>query len=302
MKEYLDATAFQTLAAGGTIETTFDLASMYDLSQGGDFTIQANSSIAIGGPDYKLYKNIPYISNIIEMHVNGAQAATSRLNAYNKRANAHCDGGRRTVLTNAMRRCRELAATAQYEAAQGQASRMNEYYKNSDAQTRRTVSEVFRKVGEVCSTMNGGYAGIYCSDIHRGCDGGAVALTYSGESNMILCDSFFNAIPASSNQCHNGDQGSVLVHEATHLSQVKGTGDYGYGYDSVKKNSAATNLNHADAYTYFSKSFYETCSNSGDPGSYQVYICRDTIRRVDVWVYEENVRCLVSFFLRLKAR
>lgn len=74
-------------------------------------------------------------------------------------------------------------------------------------------------------------------------------------------------------------RGTVLIHEATHLSQVKGTGDHGYGYDSVKKNSADVNIKHADAYTYFAKSFYESCSNSGDPNSYQVYVCKDTNKK-----------------------
>ena len=40
----------------------------------------------------------------------------------------------------------------------------------------------------------------------------------------------------------------------THLTQVKGTSDYGgYGYNFVRSLSAAQNLNHADTYTLFAQ-------------------------------------------------
>ncbi|PTB77587.1 hypothetical protein M440DRAFT_1330302, partial [Trichoderma longibrachiatum ATCC 18648] len=50
------------------------------------------------------------------------------------------------------------------------------------------------------------------------------------------------------------------IHEITHLTQVKGTQDYGgYGYNFVQSLSAAQNLNHADTYALYANAIYAGC-------------------------------------------
>ncbi|KAJ0338723.1 hypothetical protein COL922a_005314 [Colletotrichum nupharicola] len=47
---------------------------------------------------------------------------------------------------------------------------------------------------------------------------------------------------------------SSTLHEMTHLTQIRGTSDYGgYGYNFVRSLSASQNLNHADTYTLFAQ-------------------------------------------------
>lgn len=63
---------------------------------------------------------------------------------------------------------------------------------------------------------------------------------------MAYCPLFFNGLSAVSRTCHDQDQASTVLHEATHLRQIKGTEDYnGYGYSYVRSLSASQNLNHA---------------------------------------------------------
>lgn len=59
-------------------------------------------------------------------------------------------------------------------------------------------------------------------------------------------------MPEKDTRCHADDQPFVTIHEMTHLSQIKGTDDYGvYGYQAVRRLNAAQNLNHADTYSLF---------------------------------------------------
>jgi deuterolysin len=59
-------------------------------------------------------------------------------------------------------------------------------------------------------------------------------------------------MPEKDSRCHADDQPFVTLHEITHLRQIKGTDDYGvYGYQAVRRLSAAQNLNHADTYALF---------------------------------------------------
>ena len=61
-----------------------------------------------------------------------------------------------------------------------------------------------------------------------------------------------SGLAALSRTCHAQDQATTTLHEMTHLSQIKGTSDYGvYGYNAVRSLTAAQNLNHADTYTLF---------------------------------------------------
>jgi deuterolysin len=63
---------------------------------------------------------------------------------------------------------------------------------------------------------------------------------------------YFSVMPEKDSRCHADDQPFVTLHEMTHLSQIKGTEDYGgYGYQAVRRLTAAQNLNHADTYALF---------------------------------------------------
>ncbi|KND86969.1 Neutral protease 2 [Tolypocladium ophioglossoides CBS 100239] len=77
---------------------------------------------------------------------------------------------------------------------------------------------------------------------------------------MVYCPLYFQDLPALTNRCHAQDQAGTNIHEATHLSQIKGTEDYGgYGYNFVRSLSGAQNLNHADTYALFANAIQLGC-------------------------------------------
>uniref|UniRef100_L2GK12 Neutral protease 2 n=1 Tax=Colletotrichum fructicola (strain Nara gc5) TaxID=1213859 RepID=L2GK12_COLFN len=133
---------------------------------------------------------------------------------------------KRTV--NAISRCRSLAVAASSAAASGPAARMTEYFKSSTTATRNTVATVFSRIASECGSTTSGVSRQYCTDVYPACSNGVIAYT--------------------------------LLHEMTHLTQIRGTSDYGgYGYNFVRSLSASQNLNHADTYTLFAQSIYAGC-------------------------------------------
>ncbi|KAI6545689.1 hypothetical protein MCOR05_001260 [Pyricularia oryzae] len=54
---------------------------------------------------------------------------------------------------------------------------------------------------------------------------------------------------------YDKEKANVLLHEVTHLRNVKGTDDYSsWGHADVLELSESQNLNHADTYTFFAES------------------------------------------------
>ncbi|KAF4776615.1 deuterolysin metalloprotease [Colletotrichum scovillei] len=91
------------------------------------------------------------------------------------------------------------------------------------------MTEYFKIVSE-CGSTTSGVSRQYCSDVYGACSSNVIAYT----------------LP--------------IVHEMTHLTQIRGTSDYnGYGYNFVRSLTAAQNLNHADTYTLFAQSIYAGC-------------------------------------------
>ncbi|KAJ6779994.1 hypothetical protein PWT90_06878 [Aphanocladium album] len=69
---------FQDFDSAAVIEATFDLADLYDVSKGGDFTLVAHSGFALGEGDHKIGGYAAYTSNVLDIHVNSTTAEPSR--------------------------------------------------------------------------------------------------------------------------------------------------------------------------------------------------------------------------------
>lgn len=66
--------AFETFGAGKTDSTVFDLARMFDLSPGGEYTVQAHDSIPAANSHLNTTGSVPYASNTLRLHVDRSQA------------------------------------------------------------------------------------------------------------------------------------------------------------------------------------------------------------------------------------
>jgi deuterolysin len=255
--------AFQSIPAGESVEVTFDIAEVHDLSVGGKYDVQS-----VGAFDFaqegstELVGSVPFATSKIEVDIDGEAASARRLAFHQKRTRVQsdCTGSKLTVTQTALRNCASLAQLAQQAAASGAAAKVTEYFKSSTTSVRSTVSGVFSRVASECGSTSGGSSTTYCSDVLSSCSSGVLAYTYPSQSLMVYCNLYFTALPALSRTCHAQDQANTVLHESTHLTQVKGTQDYGgYGYNFVRSLTAAQNLNHADTYALFANAIYVGC-------------------------------------------
>ncbi|KAM3508788.1 hypothetical protein MY11210_006574 [Beauveria gryllotalpidicola] len=192
----------------------------------------------------KLIDSVSYASNAIEAEVDGAvaQAIHGAIQAsYEKRTHVQsdCTGSRQTGTINALRSCASLSNKAAQAAKSGPAAKVEEYFKSSSASSCSTIVNVFNKLG--------------C------CGGRVLAYTQPSRSLQVYCDLYWDDLLAITGGCHRQDQATTTLHETTHLREVAGTADNGYGYDNIRKLTTAQSLNNADSYAMFANAIYAGC-------------------------------------------
>ncbi|KAI9151600.1 Neutral protease [Paramyrothecium foliicola] len=255
--------AFQVIPAGESVEVTFDIAEVYDLAAGGKVNVVASGALSFAEANSNtLIGSVGYESNAVEAEVNGEEAAAVRVAWHQKRTavQSDCTGTAGTAVRSAISSCATLARAAQTAASSGAAAKVTEYFKSATTSVRNTVSTVFSRVASECSSTTGGNSRLYCTDVYNACSSGVIAYTVPSLSIQGYCGIFFNSLPALSRTCHAQDRATTIIHEMTHLTQVKGTSDYsGYGYNYIRSLTAAQNLNHADTYTLFAQAIYAGC-------------------------------------------
>ncbi|KAK2601514.1 hypothetical protein N8I77_010961 [Diaporthe amygdali] len=258
----VDADEFQTLAAGETVEAQWDVAEVHDLSAGGDFDIATTGSLKYATANStEIIGEASIESASIKVTVDGAQASSVHENSPLKRTviSSDCSSSQRSTLASALTGCVSYAQAASTAATSGSASKLEEYFKSSTSSTRSTVAAAFNNMATQCGSTSSGNTQIRCTDSAGACQGSVVAYTVPSQSYMHYCSSWYS-YPASTSTCHGTDRPYVVVHEATHLTQVKGTDDYScYGYSCVRGLTAARNLNHADTYAQFAQAIRVGC-------------------------------------------
>lgn len=245
--------AFQTIAAGETVETSFDIAELHDLSAGGDFDLVSAGTLSYAEPgSTELAGVVSYSSNTITSSVDGSAASKVRRAFLERRSavQSDCTGAKRTSTVNALANCRTLALAAQ-SAAGSNTAKVNEYFKSTSSSTISTLQTVFSRVASECGSSTSGVSKTYCTDVYGACSSNVLAYTLPSGSYIVNCPLYFSALPALTKSCHAQDQATTTLHETTHLTQIKGTDDLGYGYAAATRLSTSQALNNADSYALF---------------------------------------------------
>lgn len=210
--------------------------------------------------DNALVGSVPYASNTLSVDVNGQEAAAAREAKLLKRTHiASCSSSRLSVTRTALSNCASLAKSAAQVASSGPASKLEEFFKSSSSSTRSTVNRVLLAVAQECGSTNGGYSDYYCYDVSGYCQSNVLAYTVPSQSYMAYCDLYYNQLPGLTRSCHAQDQATTNLHECTHLTQIAGTQDLGYGYNNIRRLSTQDSLNNADSYAVFANSIYAGC-------------------------------------------
>lgn len=249
-----------------------DLAKVYDLSKGGDFSVVMSGDLPLseGHSDKnKLTGSIAYRSNILQMRIDGKKIG--RFQHLHERLRVkNCDHKRKEI-------DRVLPACAALASAGGKASRrkggsaalMKEYFHTTDPWFYDQVLETLHKVWTECTVMLPRKRRPNFSCINEGCTD-AMAWTIPDKDHINFCPRFFE-IPVTTKECSNqvsiGDgefeyfpnQAGILVHEMTHLNKIRGTFDFEYGYKNISKLAPKAALMNADTYEYFAHAAENKC-------------------------------------------
>ncbi|ETS73211.1 Neutral protease 2 [Pestalotiopsis fici W106-1] len=255
----LDEEAFLTIPAGESIKTLIDVGELHDLSEGGEYNFVANGVLSYADANTTAIAGVvPFSSNSISATVDGAQAAEVQRRFVEKRTvvQSDCTGAKKTAQTTALSNCASLAKLSA-SAAQSDSAKVVEYFKTASAAS--TLVTVFNRVASECGSTTSGVSKQYCTDVYSSCSSGVLAYTLPSGSFMVSCPLYFNYLPALTKSCHAQDQATTTLHEVTHLSQIKGTQDLGYGYSAAIRLSATQALNNADSYALFANAVYAGC-------------------------------------------
>ncbi|KAI1753545.1 metallo proteinase [Xylaria castorea] len=264
----LQDAAFQTIGAKETVEVQWDAAQFHDLSAGGDFDISTEGSLRYAEEgSNQIAGQVVYGSNVIQAKVDGIRAAEVH-DAFHqaektKRAviQSDCSSSQKSTVNAALGVAKTYAQNAASAASAG--TKLQEYFKSTSSSTKSTVANVFNKIAtSVANSGTSGNAKLYCTDVGNWCTDGVVAYTQPGavgSEYIVLCPYWF-LFPATNNICHDADQPYVIVHEATHLTEVAGTDDVCYGYDGcVTAISSSQSLNNADSYALYANAIQVGC-------------------------------------------
>lgn len=266
--ENIPEDSFQVIAPGQTVETSFDVAELHDLSNGGAFDIASAGSLSTASIDStELTGAVEFTSNTLTANINGAEAEKVRRDFIKRSAvQADCTGSKRSSSITALSNCRSLAQAAA-SAASSNTAKVQEYFKSTSSSTISTLRNVFNRVASECGSSTSGASKTYCTDVYgNGCASNVLAYTLPSGSYIVNCPLYFSALPALTRSCHAQDQATTTLHETTHLSQIAGTDDLGYGYAAATRLSTASALNNADSYALFANgksilnTFFTICS------------------------------------------
>jgi deuterolysin len=251
----LDDKDFESIAAGQSVSTVFNVAELFDLSNGGSFAIKPTGSLkyAKGGNALDI-GTINYVPHEIVANIDGEQASSVRrdLHALYDRAavSDDCPYERYNAAHRSIQNVHDMAQAAAEAARYGEDRLMDQVFRRSDYEAREIVAETYDKMVQYYSSDEGGIPRIHCADVGNLCSPRTTAYVLPEKSVVVFCDNWFEDYVEQNPNCERHDQSVIAVHEASHLDEIKGTTDNEGVYD---------NLNHADSYGVFAHLVQNDC-------------------------------------------
>ena len=246
---------FESIAAGDSISTVFDVAELFDLSNGGSFAIKPTGSLKYAkGGNSKDIGTINYAPHEIVADIDGEHASSVRrdLHALYDRAavSDDCPAERYDAVHRSIKNVHDMAQAAAEAARYGEARLMDKVFLRSDYEAREIVAEAYDNMVQYYASDEGGIPTIHCADVGNLCSPRTLAYVLAEKSVVVFCNNWFEDYPEQNPNCERHDQSVIAVHEASHLDEVKGTTDARGGSD---------NLNHADSYGVFAHVVQNDC-------------------------------------------
>ncbi|KAL4770055.1 hypothetical protein BDW60DRAFT_209456 [Aspergillus nidulans var. acristatus] len=240
---HLNAAVFVQLSLNQTVDSVFDIGSMYTLSAGQEYTAIANGVLEYTTmADIETFFSYSYKSNKISF-----KAPSSHNNVKARTMVEYSNSDNNTKIHNAIERAPKMATAGAADA--------------------RNVAERLGAIATEMITTSSSY--YYCEPRDQSylqyCDGNVAAFTVVQHNTIVICDLYYDTLETS-NSCSYLGQGGIVLYEFTHASQVNspGTEDVVYGYENVQSQQDTEKAhNNADSYAYYAAAIYLQCAANG---------------------------------------
>jgi deuterolysin len=244
---HLTAEGFVTITPGQTIASIFDVADLYALTPGAEYTAIADGALEYTTlADETHFLNVDYLSNSITF--TAPENIKSRLE---DRSTLVCSDEYNSVVQAAISRAAEMATAAAADARSGTTGLFEKFFKSTSQSDRDEVAGRLDAIALEATTT--GKLTYYCEPQDMDyCAANVAAMMYPSLDRVVNCPGYYSSTKVS-NYCGYLDQAGITLHEYAHAESLypPGTEDIVYGYEGVLSLSTERAKNNADSFAYY---------------------------------------------------
>jgi|CXWL01.1.fsa_nt_gi peptidyl-Lys metalloendopeptidase len=243
---------FVLVRAGETLGADVDLASYYDLSQSGEYTVRFRASLAGALRGERDFAQPALRSNRVTLGVERDPELEAALAPIESDALAYltpgfvsCSSSRQTTLRSALGAAETMALKGRnYLNAGTVDSGYTQWFGTYTSSRYTTVKSHFASIYTVTNART---VTFYCD-----CTDSAYAYVFKTQPYKIhLCNAFWSAPLTGTDS-----KGGTLVHEISHFNAVASTDDWAYGQTacrSLATSNPSRATDNADSHEYFAE-------------------------------------------------
>ncbi|CEN62020.1 hypothetical protein ASPCAL08662 [Aspergillus calidoustus] len=253
---HLTADGFVTITPGQTISSIFDVADLYALAPGTEYTAIADGALEYTTlTDKTHFLNVDYLSNSITF--TAPENVKSRLE---DRSTLVCSDEYNSIVQAAISRAAEMATAAAADARSGTTGLFEKFFKSTSQSDRDEVAGRLEAIALEATTT--GKLTYYCEPQDMDyCAANVAAMMYPSLDRVVNCPGYYSSTKVS-NYCGYLDQAGITLHEYAHAESLypPGTEDIVYGYEGVLSLSTERAKNNADSFAYYASAVYLQCA------------------------------------------
>ncbi|KAL4973834.1 Deuterolysin metalloprotease family-domain-containing protein [Aspergillus desertorum] len=258
---HLTADGFVQLSPNQTVGSVFDIADLYELSPGQEYTAVAKGLLQYTTlANEKKFLTFSYKSNDISF-----TAPTDTTGRLEDRSTLVCSDEYNQIVQDAISRAAEMATAAAADARTGSAL-FQKYFKSTSEDDMQEVAGRLDSIAKEATTT--GQLKYYCEPTAEDyCAGNVAAMTYPTLNRVVNCPGYYASTKVS-DYCGYLDQAAITLHEYAHADALysPGTEDIAYGYESVLSLDTEDSKNNADNFAYYASSVFLQCDADEEPG------------------------------------
>jgi peptidyl-Lys metalloendopeptidase len=255
------------IPGGESVSVVFDLASVYDLRQPGNYTVRYEAAgIDVVREDFQRGQTILSMTDALESNtesltltgadLRGPEVIAAPMQSIGDKAlpptYLNCSSSNISAIGNALTNAQNYA-TESYNFLVGLPAASRATDARYTTWFGAYTSSRYSTVQSHYNSLKNAFAGqTFQLDCDCASDNSLYAFVYANQPYHVhLCGAFF-AAPATGTDSKAG----TLVHETSHFTVVAGTNDYAYGQTACKKLANKTPnkaINNADSHEYFAE-------------------------------------------------